>query len=1022
MKSFFNILAALALLSPLSGFSQIVSQVNPSNSVVAVGGGDSYTPITSSDGRFVLFASTANNLAVVAGGQAAISHVPAPMNVFLRDRQTGITTLVSANVTGTGGGNADSFPDAVSDDGRYVAFESIASDLVPGDTNGVKDIFLRDLLTGLTTLVSAGTNGACGNAESREASMTPNGRYVAFVSAATNLVSHDTNRIADIFVRDVQGSVTTLASVAASPAANFFQITTPYTPGSSSEWPIISSDGRYVAFYSTAIYLLPNPTNKFLPGLTNTGEIFVRDLVNGVTIWASTNAHAVFSGPISANYTMTPDGQYMAYYASQLGLTGPGSHPSTGGIFRFHVATGATDIVATNGYLNTSLDTGERPLDISTNGEFIAFMQTNIAVSGASIQIWDAATNGVALISAGSTNAHCNFPRLDATGRYVAFLSDEASLTTNGDSSLHVYVRDTLGGGVQLADVNPVGTAPFSSPMAPTWFSASGNLVAWSAPDGNLAPSARKYDLFARNLANNSTEVVSTPWPSLPSVTAFGSSAINASCISSNGQLVAFSSDADGLSPNDTNGCRDIYLHNLVTGSNTLISVSADGTTSGSGESFAPAISASGRYVIFCSAATNLVSNDTNGVVDIFVRDLQSNITTLVSVDVSGQGEGNGNSSSPSLSADGRFALFASAANNLVTNKVTVNTNIFYWRDLMRGATVVISPSGAVAAAMTPDGGNVAWVNTFNGYSWQASTQTNTTLFVLSPAFGPMTSFQDVAISANGQKALFGARIKFDLADIVAETNLALTNVVDTSLPRFQFSADGRFLACLTAVYNTNQLYLYDLVAGTNTLISRAYDGSGGGDGNCDSPVISADDRYIAYRSFADNLVPGDTNGLPDVFLYDRLSGGTTLVSVSELGNRTGNSLSFSPVFSGDSQTLFFGSWASDLAPGDFNQYADVFAIPLSANSPVAATNTVPPLGFSGIVFGAPYGSGSGGVPPVLTWLASVGMGYQVQFKNSLSDPQWQNLGGPATVVGTQGSATDPAPNAGQRFYRIVSF
>jgi len=169
--------------------------------------------------------------------------------------------------------------------------------------------------------------------------------------------------------------------------------------------------------------------------------------------------------------------------------------------------------------------------------------------------------------------------------------------------------------------------------------------------------------------------------------------------------------------------------------------------------------------------------------------------------------------------------------------------------------------------------------------------------------------------------------------------------------------------------------------------------------------------------------VPGDSNGQPDVFLFDMASGVTRLVSASGVGNYSANGFSLLPFFSPDSQTLFFESWASDVAPGDFNQFADVFALPLSASSPVASTNSIPPLGFSGISFGLPGGTGQPGSGlPTLTWTAAPGVGYQVQFKNSLSDPQWQNLEVPATVIGTQGSASDSSSNAPQRFYRIISF
>ena len=138
------------------------------------------------------------------------------MNVFLRDRTNATTTLVSVNLTGTNGGNGDSLPAGLSTDGRYVLFESSASDLVADDTNGVSDVFVRDMVTGTTMPVSVSTDGDLGNGASRSAVMTPDGRYVAFVSAANNLVPDDTNGIADVFLRDLQLGTTLLVSAGAS--------------------------------------------------------------------------------------------------------------------------------------------------------------------------------------------------------------------------------------------------------------------------------------------------------------------------------------------------------------------------------------------------------------------------------------------------------------------------------------------------------------------------------------------------------------------------------------------------------------------------------------------------------------------------------------------------------------------------------------------------------------------------------------------------------------------------------------
>ena len=247
---------------------QLVSGRDSGQAPPAGGSGDSCLPLLSPDGRFVLFASTANNLILASNGLPIPALTPARLNVYLRDRSNATTVLASVNLTGTGGGNGDSFPAGVSLDGRYAIFESSATDLVTGDTNAATDIFVRDFVSGTTRPVSVSTNGFPGNGASRSAVMTPDGRYVAFVSAATNLVTTDTNGISDVFVRDLQTGVTTLVSAGAT-STNFTNFL------SSSEAPDITPDGRFVAFFSTATNLVP--------GVVTTGDLYIRDLLNSTT-------------------------------------------------------------------------------------------------------------------------------------------------------------------------------------------------------------------------------------------------------------------------------------------------------------------------------------------------------------------------------------------------------------------------------------------------------------------------------------------------------------------------------------------------------------------------------------------------------------------------------------------------------------------------------------------------------------------------------------------------------------------
>ena len=180
---------------------QAVSSRNPNLPLPAGGNADSVSPVISADGRFVLFSSSANNLVPGDNGRLGL-------DIFLRDRASNTTALVSANFSGTGGGNGNSTAGQVSTNGRYVVFQSDASDLIAGDTNGISDIFVRDLQAGTNILVSVAGDGSWANGASTDPVMTPDGRFVAFVSAASNLVANDTNGLADVFVRDLLNGAT----------------------------------------------------------------------------------------------------------------------------------------------------------------------------------------------------------------------------------------------------------------------------------------------------------------------------------------------------------------------------------------------------------------------------------------------------------------------------------------------------------------------------------------------------------------------------------------------------------------------------------------------------------------------------------------------------------------------------------------------------------------------------------------------------------------------------------------------
>jgi hypothetical protein len=249
-------------------------------------------------------------------------------DVFVRDRESGTTERMSTDSEGHQG-NGDCYGNAISADGRYVVFGSAAFNLVPGDTNGAFDIFLRDRQLGTIVRVSVDSTGGEGNDQSVRPSISANDRYVAFTSWASNLVAGDTNTEADVFVRDLQTGMTTRESVDSSGvegnnASGIFDVS-------------ISADGRYVAFCSSANNLVPGDTN-FL------ADDFVRDRQTSTTESVSVSLSGTQGNGSSGMYgqAVSADGRFVAFESDATNLVPHDTTPWGDVFIRDRAATGFT--------------------------------------------------------------------------------------------------------------------------------------------------------------------------------------------------------------------------------------------------------------------------------------------------------------------------------------------------------------------------------------------------------------------------------------------------------------------------------------------------------------------------------------------------------------------------------------------------------------------------------------------------------------------------------------------------------
>jgi Tol biopolymer transport system component len=276
-------------------------------------------------------------------------------------------------------------------------------------------------------------------------------------------------------------------------------------------------------------------------------------------------------------------------------------------------------------------------------------------------------------------------PAISADGRFVAFTSTSSNLAPGQSPDIcHILVHDRTTGATSLASVSTSGEAALDNCLYPT-ISDDGRFVAFASFASNLVEddSNGRGDIFVHDRHTGETSRVSVSARGIE-----GNDHSSLPAISADGRFVAFSSDADSLVPSDTNGRRDIFVHDRHTSEVELVSIDANGNQ-GNSHSYAPDISCDGRFVAYYSHADNLVPQDSNRVTDIFVHDRQNHTTNRCSVDSNGT-EADGYSLEPRISGDGQFIVFSSFAQNLVHGDTNRLRDVFM-HDRVHGKTIRIS-------------------------------------------------------------------------------------------------------------------------------------------------------------------------------------------------------------------------------------------------------------------------------------------------------------------------------------------
>ena len=612
--------------------------------------------------------------------------------IAIRDIAAGSTECVTVDIAGTpasGSGGWSTDP-ALNYDGRFVAFATTLA-LGPGDNNAsVADIYVIDRETGLVERPSVGTDGEDPNGASSHPRLSADGRFVAYVSEASNLVPDDRNGAADVFVFDRLAGTTVRASVASEGQEG---------NAAAGDQIDLNWNGRFIAFSSDAENLTPEPC-----------QIFLRDLALDTTECVDHETQGEEpTDTLSLRPSISADGRLVAFsstetgwyfggfsrvYVRDRGSVAAAVWPPDPGAVR-PITFQSTAVLASVDPSGVPGNGNSGGAAASADGRWVAFWTQAGSLTGdpagelRHIMLRDLAEGTSTLITSGADDHanrdHHRSVSLSDDGRILAFDSRAGNLVpgdTNADHDVFVFDRES--GVLSRESVGRDGSELARGSWGPV-LSADGSLVLFGGTNANVVPGVEWCGLVLRDIAGGLNSCLGL----LPD----GSrAAIDAWTLSGDGNTILFRSSSDDYVGEDSNGKGDLIAYDRNTDLYELISVASDGTQGDDEPGFEFAISDDGRTVAFVSRASTLVRDDDNAAKDVFLRDRDAGTTVRINTDPDGAESEHGDQGGLAVNSDGRTVVFPMRMlddrGNAACDLVSLN------RDTSKISCVPVSPTG----------------------------------------------------------------------------------------------------------------------------------------------------------------------------------------------------------------------------------------------------------------------------------------------------------------------------------------